>query len=48
MEFLKSEEKIIFTNGFVKKMQKTPRSEIEKAKVYRKKYLERCEKNEKV
>ncbi len=40
--------KIIFTNGFVKKTQKTPKSEIDKAKVYRKEYIERCEKNEKV
>lgn len=40
--------KIIFTNGFVKKTQKTPSAEIERAKVYRKDYLERCEKNEEV
>ena len=40
--------KIIFTNGFVKKTQKTPNSEIEKAKIYRSNYLERCEKNEKI
>ena len=40
--------KIIFTNGFQKKTQKTPKSEIDKAKVYRKEYIERCEKNEKV
>ena len=33
--------KIILTNGFVKKTQKTPPSEIEKAKQYRKDYLER-------
>ena len=32
--------KIIFTNGFVKKTQKTPKSEIDKAKVYRKEYIE--------
>lgn len=37
--------KIILTNGFVKKTQKTPKSELEKAKSYRKDYLERmCEK----
>lgn len=46
--FFYHDGKIIFTNGFVKKTQKTPKSEIEKAKVYRKKYIERCEKNEKV
>ena len=33
--------KIIITNGFVKKTQKTPSNEIEKAKEYRKDYLER-------
>lgn len=33
--------KIILTNGFVKKTQKTPRSEILKAKKYRADYLER-------
>ncbi len=40
--------KIIFTNGFVKKSQKTPASEILKAKVYRKDYLERCDCDEKI
>ena len=33
--------KIIMTNGFIKKTQKTPKSEIELAKKYRKEYLER-------
>ena len=32
---------IILTNGFIKKMQKTPQSEIEKAKRYRADYLQR-------
>ncbi len=32
----------------VKKTQKTPRSEIDKSKVNRNNYLERCEKNEKI
>lgn len=32
---------IILTNGFIKKTQKTPRSEIEKAKRYRIDYIER-------
>lgn len=41
-------KKIILTNGFVKKSMKTPRDEIEKAKIYRKEYLERCEHNEKI
>ena len=34
---------IILTNGFVKKTQKTPQEEIEKAKRYRTDYLERKE-----
>ena len=34
---------IILTNGFVKKPQKTPQEEIEKAKRYRADYLERKE-----
>jgi len=33
--------RIILTNGFVKKIQKTPHNEIELAKKYRKDYLER-------
>ena len=33
--------RIILTNGFIKKTQKTPRSEIERAKQYRKDFLER-------
>lgn len=35
--------KIILTNGFIKKTQKTPKSEIEKAKRYRDDYLSREE-----
>ena len=35
--------KIILTNGFIKKTQKTPRSEIERAKRYRADYLSREE-----
>ena len=34
-------QKIIITNGFVKKTQKTPKNEIDLAKKYRKDYLER-------
>lgn len=37
------EGQIILTNGFLKKTQKTPVSEIEKAKKYRKDFLERKE-----
>lgn len=33
--------RIILTHGFVKKAQKTPSSEIEKAKKYRKDFIER-------
>lgn len=33
--------RVILTNGFVKKTQKTPRAEIERAKQYRKEYLSR-------
>ena len=36
-------KKVIITNGFVKKTQKTPKSEIDKAKVYRKQYIVREE-----
>lgn len=39
--------KIILTNGFVKKMQKTPPAEINLAKTRRKDYIERMGKNEK-
>jgi phage-related protein len=34
--FYESEKQIIFTHGFIKKEQKTPKSEIEKAKSIRK------------
>ena len=47
--FFYYEGKIIFTNGFIKKTQKTSKLEIEKAKMYRNNYLERrCENNEKI
>lgn len=36
-------KQIILTNGFIKKMQKTPKSEIELAKKYRNEYLNREE-----
>ena len=35
------EFEIILTNGFVKKTQKTPKAEIERAKRYRLDYLNR-------
>ena len=35
--------KIVLTNGFIKKAQKTPKSEIERAKKYRADYLGRKE-----
>ena len=37
--------KIILTHGFVKKTQKTPTSEIDRAKRYRAEYLSRKERN---
>lgn len=46
--FFYYEGKIVFTNGFIKKTQKTPRVEIQKAKEYRKDYIERGTKNEKI
>lgn len=36
-------KKVILTNGFVKKTQKTPTVEIERAKSYRDEYLNRKE-----
>lgn len=39
-------KRIILTNGFVKKTQKTPKSELELAKKYRRDFLERMDKNE--
>ena len=39
-------KRAILTHGFIKKTQKTPPAEIEKAKAYRKEYLSR-EENEK-
>ena len=34
-------KRIILTSGFIKKTQTTPKSEIDKAKTYRKEYLEK-------
>lgn len=33
--------RVVVTNGFVKRTQKTPRVELDKARAYRKEYLER-------
>ncbi|MDR3345172.1 MAG: type II toxin-antitoxin system RelE/ParE family toxin [Oscillospiraceae bacterium] len=38
--------KVILTNGFIKKTQKTPQGEINKAKEYRKEYLIREEQSQ--
>ena len=38
--------KIILTNGFVKKVQKTPRTEIQVAKARRVEYIERMREND--
>lgn len=43
MYFFFVDRHIILTNGFIKKTQKTPQSEIEKAKKYRADYLKRKE-----
>lgn len=43
MYFFYVDRHIILTNGFIKKTQKTPQSEIEKAKRYRADYLKRKE-----
>ncbi len=37
-------KKVVLTNGFIKKTQKTPKNEIETAKKYRNEYLSREEK----
>lgn len=39
--FFYYEKRIILTHGFIKKTQKTPKSEIKKAKKYRQDFLER-------
>jgi phage-related protein len=39
--FFYYENKIIFTNGFIKKQQKAPRTEVELAKERRKLYIEK-------
>lgn len=41
--FFWSDRKIILTNGFVKKSQKTPKNELDKAKKYKEDYKRRME-----
>lgn len=41
--FFYYDKRIILTNGFIKKTQKTPKSEIETAKKYRDSYIKRRE-----
>lgn len=43
MYFFYIDRRIILTNGFVKKTQKTPRAELERAKKYRADYLRKQE-----
>ena len=42
--FFYVDQRVVLTNGFIKKQDKTPKREIEKAKKYRKDYLERTAK----
>lgn len=39
--FFYYEGRIVLTHGFIKKTQRTPAGEIEKAKIYRRDYIER-------
>ena len=41
--FFYVDKHIVLTNGFIKKTQKTPKTEFEKAKKYRADYLQRKE-----
>ena len=43
LEAIHREKKIILTNGFVKKSQKTPKNELDKAKKYKEDYKRRME-----
>ena len=45
MYFFYVGNRIILTNGFIKKTQKTPRKELELAKQYKKDFLERIGEN---
>ncbi len=44
--FFYFEKRIVITNGFIKKTQKTPKQEIKLAKTYRNHFLERMEHHE--
>lgn len=44
--FFADDSMIVLTHGFIKKSQKAPRAEIEKAGTYRKDFLERRKKHE--
>ncbi len=46
--FFYHDGKIILTNGFVKKTQKTPKKEINRAKNYRMDYMKRCGEDENI
>ena len=46
--FFYLDEKIVLTNGFVKKTRKIPKKEIELAKSRRKDFIERVMKDEKI
>ena len=48
LDFFYYEGKIILTNGFVKKTQKTPKEEIKIAKDRRKDFIERVMKDENI
>ena len=39
--FFDANDKVVITNGFTKKTQKTPQREIDRAKKYRRDYLDR-------
>ncbi|MBI4655065.1 MAG: type II toxin-antitoxin system RelE/ParE family toxin [Nitrospirae bacterium] len=44
--FFSDNSVVVLTHGFIKKSQKTPKSEIEKAESYRKDFLKRRSKHE--
>ena len=48
MYFFTDGQRAILTNGFIKKTQRTPKAEIEKAKIYRADYLNRKVQNDQV
>jgi len=46
LSFLAGNSVVVLTHGFVKKSQKTPRAEIEKAERYRRDFFERSKRHE--